>query len=82
MAFVVGDNYTFFAVYLFRMQEDYNASHDKLQCPQCKKPQSFDEVCFRIFFLDNRSSSSMCERMPVYIVLIVVDIFYFECFKI
>lgn len=32
----------------FRMQEDYNASHDKLQCPQCKKPQSFDEVSIDI----------------------------------
>lgn len=38
------------------MEADYEIKLDKLQCPQCKKPQSFDE------FIEKKRNCSQCSK--------------------
>jgi len=38
------------------LKNDYEARHDKLMCPNCKKPQSFDE------FYEKKRNCSQCQK--------------------
>lgn len=38
------------------LKNDYEARHDKLMCPNCRKPQSFDE------FFEKKRNCSQCQK--------------------